>query len=315
MSHREPQEVAALSVDDLDVERREVRTTRLASVLGRIGRFFTISGVVTLLFVAFQLWGTGFQEAQAQAGLRDDFAERLAQVAEVTEANALVNPTTPVPTTATAALDEAPSTTVVNSVVNSDVNADLNAEPTRSAVSTTTTLHPSILPLLYPEGGEEVARIEIPSIDVDKIVVEGVNVDDLRKGPGLYRRTSRPGEAGNSAIAGHRTTYGAPFHNIDNLAPGDEIFVTSLLGQFTYRVVGQPEVDRVGFCREEGRTNNEELAAEASLLRAPAIEQEAFNASTTTTTTTLVPQEVPADFAVGAIDGITYFSTTDVESE
>lgn len=302
MSHPEPQEVAAVSVDDLDHERRLARQNRLARMLGRIGRIFTVTGVVTLLFVAFQLWGTGLQEAQAQAELRDDFAERLAQVAEFTEASALVDPSPPTPTTIIATSADAPATT-----------ASAN-EPARQMASTTT-LHPSILPLLYPEGGEEVARIEIPSINVDKIVVEGVNVEDLRKGPGRYQRTSAPGDEGNTAVAGHRTTYGAPFHNIDNLAPGDEILVTSLLGQFTYRVVGQPEVDRVGFCREEGRTNNEELAAEASQLRAPSIELAELNASTTTTTTTLLPQQIPADFAVGAFDGVTYFSTTDVESE
>ena len=57
-----------------------------------------------------------------------------------------------------------------------------------------------------------------------------------------------PGNPGNAAIAGHRTTYGAPFHNIDQLAPGDEIIVTTLQGEFRYEVLPQPtdEVDDSG---------------------------------------------------------------------
>ena len=69
--------------------------------------------------------------------------------------------------------------------------------------------------------------VVIPAINVDQITVEGVSVEDLRKGPGHYPSTPNPGQAGNSAIAGHRTTYGAPFHRVDELQPGDEI-ITSL---------------------------------------------------------------------------------------
>jgi sortase A len=83
-----------------------------------------------------------------------------------------------------------------------------------------------------------VARLEIPRIGVDEIVVEGVGVDDLRKGPGHYEQTPLPGEHGNAAVAGHRTTYGAPFFDIDQLAQGDEIIVTTYAGRFVYRVTG-----------------------------------------------------------------------------
>ena len=83
--------------------------------------------------------------------------------------------------------------------------------------------------------------MQIPAIGVDKTVVEGVRVGDLRKGPGHYPATPLPGQAGNAAIAGHRTTYGAPFGEIDKLAPGDQVLVTTLQGEFIYEVVPQGE--------------------------------------------------------------------------
>lgn len=87
-----------------------------------------------------------------------------------------------------------------------------------------------------PEAGKAVAVIQIPKIGVDKAIVEGVKVNDLKKGPGHYPHAPLPGQPGNAAIAGHRTTYGAPFFRVGELAPGDEIFTTTAQGQFTYRV-------------------------------------------------------------------------------
>ncbi len=95
--------------------------------------------------------------------------------------------------------------------------------------------------MLYRDEGSAIARIQIPAIGVDKTVVEGVRVGDLRKGPGHYPTTPIPGQAGNAAIAGHRTTYGAPFGDIDELEPGDQIIVTTIQGQFTYEVAVQGE--------------------------------------------------------------------------
>ena len=64
----------------------------------------------------------------------------------------------------------------------------------------------------------------------------GVALSDLRKGPGHYPNTPLPGQLGNAAIAGHRTTYGAPFFRVDELAAGDEIIVTTVQGTFRYLV-------------------------------------------------------------------------------
>lgn len=95
-----------------------------------------------------------------------------------------------------------------------------------------------------PPEGEAVANIQIPKIGVDWMVVEGTSTADLQKGPGRYADTPLPGELGNAAIAGHRTTYGQPFHRLDELTVGDEIVVTTFNGTFRYLVDEQPFVVR-----------------------------------------------------------------------
>jgi sortase A len=87
-----------------------------------------------------------------------------------------------------------------------------------------------------PLKGDAIARIEIPAIGVHDYVVEGTGTGDLRKGPGHYPDTPLPGEPGTSAIAGHRTTYGAPFRNIDDLEPGQVIRLDMPDATFVYRV-------------------------------------------------------------------------------
>ena len=87
-----------------------------------------------------------------------------------------------------------------------------------------------------PLEGDAIARIEIPAIGVSEYVVEGTDTGDLRKGPGHYPDTPLPGAPGTAAIAGHRTTYGAPFRNVDDLNPGQLIRVDMPDGRFVYRV-------------------------------------------------------------------------------
>jgi len=88
----------------------------------------------------------------------------------------------------------------------------------------------------YPAVGDPVAIIAIPRIGLDQVVVEGVGADQLAVGPGHYPGTSLPGQPGNSGIAGHRTTHGAPFNALAELQPGDPVVLTTLQGTFTYRV-------------------------------------------------------------------------------
>jgi sortase A len=167
---------------------------RLAKVLGAVGRTFITAGVIILLFVAYQLWGTGIRTAQAQNRLENDFAD-IIEAADSTSTT----------TTTTTAPDDPPGAETVP-------------------------------PLPPVPAGEATARIQIPAIGVDKIVVEGISLADLKKGPGHYPTTPLPGQEGNAAIAGHRTTYGAPFNRIDELKPGDEVIVTTIQGEFTYEV-------------------------------------------------------------------------------
>ncbi|MFZ4517785.1 MAG: class E sortase [Microthrixaceae bacterium] len=95
-------------------------------------------------------------------------------------------------------------------------------------------------PTPQPAEGDPVGVIEIPKIGLQRVVVQGVSKADLKKGPGHYPETPLPGQPGNSGIAGHRTTYGAPFNRIDELNVGDEIVLTTPQGRFTYRVVEGP---------------------------------------------------------------------------
>ena len=90
--------------------------------------------------------------------------------------------------------------------------------------------------------GDSLTRIEIPKIGVDVVVVEGTSASALRAGAGHYPETPLPCELGNVAIAGHRTTYGKPFANIDRLGPGDVIVLQTPIGSCTYQVNRAPFV-------------------------------------------------------------------------
>jgi sortase A len=85
-----------------------------------------------------------------------------------------------------------------------------------------------------PAEGEPVGDIRVPAIGINQVVVEGTNTPDLRKGPGHYIGTPLPGQTGNAAVAGHRTTYGHPFYNLDGVRVGDPIVLTTLQGIFVY---------------------------------------------------------------------------------
>jgi sortase A len=84
--------------------------------------------------------------------------------------------------------------------------------------------------------GDAVGRIEIPRIGASYVVVKGTDAGSLRKGPGVYDQTGLPGAPGTVAIAGHRTTYRAPFRRVDDLRQGDRISVEMPYGRFVYAV-------------------------------------------------------------------------------
>jgi sortase A len=178
-------------------------------VIGGIGRSLITLGLLMFAFVAYQLWGTGIQTAQAQRSLAKEFDQQIAA-------------TNPATTTS-------PSTTLPST------DTTLPADPT-APTTTTTPVLPAAKPIPAEEKG--VARLIIPSIGVNRIVVEGATADALTKGPGHFPETPLPGQLGNAAVAGHRTTHLAPFFDIDQLQPGDEITVITLNGRYVYHVTG-----------------------------------------------------------------------------
>ena len=172
------------------------------AVLRILGKLLISVGVGVLLFIAWTLWGTGLSTDRAQARLEEDF-ERQAPI---------------------------------------DAR-DLSLEGDQGVM---------VDDSFKPGPGEAVFRIMIPRIDVREMVVEGVDTESLRKGPGHYPDCRRgfekplctsqeeiwPGEVGRVIISGHRTTYGAPFYEIDQLREGDEIRLQTKWGGFTYEVTG-----------------------------------------------------------------------------
>jgi sortase A len=91
--------------------------------------------------------------------------------------------------------------------------------------------------------GEAIGRLLIPSIDVDKILVEGTDTATLQKGPGRYPETAFPGQGKTIGVAGHRTTYGAPLKRINEIEDGDEITLEMPYATFTYVVEKHEIVD------------------------------------------------------------------------
>jgi sortase A len=181
--------------------------------VGGVGKTLIATGLLLFGFVAYQLWGTGIETARAQSSLENEFEDLLAGTP----------PSTPPVTT-----EDPPVDTTLPEP------APLDSVPTSAPSDTVAAV--SLPPIAE---GDPIARIEMPRIGVDKIVVAGVEKNDLKKGPGHYPETPLPGQLGNAAIAGHRTTFGQPFFDVDKLADGDEIILTTLTGRYVYRVTGQ----------------------------------------------------------------------------
>ena len=103
----------------------------------------------------------------------------------------------------------------------------------------------STAPALFAEqhrertgNGDPLGRLRIPSIGVKFVFVEGANPAQLEKGPGHYAGTALPGERGTVGVAGHRTTFLAPFRKLDSLRKGDSIVLQMPYGRFRYAVEG-----------------------------------------------------------------------------
>ena len=92
-------------------------------------------------------------------------------------------------------------------------------------------------------NGQPIGRISIPAIDAEHVVIQGTDEADLKLGPGHYPESALPGQGRTVAIAGHRTTYGAPFNRIDDIDVGDPITMEMPYGRFVYEVEKTKIVD------------------------------------------------------------------------
>jgi sortase A len=185
---------------------------RNAGTIQRLAVAFLVLGSLLLAFVAYQLWGTALYEHQAQDRLRIQLSGHLHR--------------SPVAGEATSTSSGSRDTPTVGAV-----------SPARSAATAATAATAAAGARAPAEGGPE-GLLSIPRLGMNAAVfVEGVAESDLQEGPGHYPSTALPGQPGNVGIAGHRTTYGAPFYNLDQLQPGDPITVQVPQGTFTYDVV------------------------------------------------------------------------------
>lgn len=162
------------------------------------------AGGVVVLYLVYSLFFTNLTTNQAQADLQRRWQD---QVAEATD-------------------DE------------------YDAEAEKERLESTAEEHGAREPDL--EGAVAMMEFERPGSDQPPVhaeplfVVDGVELSTLRRGPGHYPSSAAPGEEGNFAVAGHRTTYGAPFLHLDEMRPGDEIHVTDPEGdRHTYEVAEQ----------------------------------------------------------------------------
>ena len=115
---------------------------------------------------------------------------------------------------------------------------------------------------LAAETGQPVGRIKVPRLAASMIVVAGTDYESLKKGPGWDRRTYMPGEGELTYIAGHRTTYGAPFAHIDRLDKGDVVVIELPYGRFRYAVTRSVIVPADDLARLKS-TGREVLALQA----------------------------------------------------
>ena len=162
-----------------------------------VGRVLLVAGVLVLLFIPYLLWGTGLETAHSQATLRNQFSQA-----------------------------ERSTGTVIPHV-------HLRAPKVTAAANQPLEVAP---PMAAPPVGSPIGNLSIPKIGLSMIVVEGTGDAQLAMGPGHYQGTPLPGEEGNVAIAGHRTTYLHPFYDLNQLVPGDPITITTLQGVFLYHV-------------------------------------------------------------------------------
>jgi LPXTG-site transpeptidase (sortase) family protein len=188
-------------------------------LIREVGLGLITAGCVVLLFVLFELVGTNVLEQRSQARLARNFSSAMAQTARPA-------PAQPPPA------HRPRGGTRGRSPSHVPAGAKATTAPGRHQ-----TVHPS---LLVPPPGGVLDRLLIPAIGIERYVVQGVSETDLQMGPGHYPQTPLPGRVGNVGIAGHRTTFGAPFFRLNELERGDLVYLTNTTGTtWVYSVARQ----------------------------------------------------------------------------
>jgi sortase A len=145
--------------------------------------------------------------------------------------------------TTVASFDTASATVTVAPSTTAEVTTTTTTAPT-TTVTTTTLPRQSTQPIAPPqdargpENNPPLGRIAIPKVGLDAELEQGIRLTTLDRGPGHWPGSALPGEIGNVVVAGHRTSHGAEFRYLDQLAPGDEVIFTTDTGTHTYLVTG-----------------------------------------------------------------------------
>lgn len=182
-------------------------TARL--LLRGLGQTLVTLGVVLALFCVYELQVTNLYTDGQQEALADELLDRWDAPQPGPTASPSPTPSTSPPTSAPASPSAGP------------------------------TVQPATVPVAAVTGSPlTVLRVPRLGADYRKVVVEGVGVQQLKRGPGHYPGTALPGEVGNVVLSGHRTTYGAPFNRLDELRPGDAVVLETRDSWFTYRMTG-----------------------------------------------------------------------------
>lgn len=180
---------------------------RIRPILRKVGWVLIGSALLIFAFLGYQLFVTDLLNDRVQAAAMEELDD------ELTERRA----TLPAPEEVTVTVPSVPD------------------EPESTTTSTTT---PTIefLPEEAGDEGSTLGRLTIPAIGVDEVMFEGWSRETLKMGPGHMPGSPVPGQPGNAVVSGHRTTYGRPFFDLDQLEEGDVIAVETAVGRHVFEV-------------------------------------------------------------------------------
>lgn len=170
------------------------------------------SGGIILAFLGYQLIGTNLLADRAQEAAQVEVAERFDEVRGQLAEDGEFPP---------AVVGGQTSTTVPTATAGDPVETPAEATHYEEPI---------------PDEGTAFGIISIPKIELEHVMMEGVGTETLKSGPGHMPWTPLPGQPGNAVVSGHRTTYGAPFYDLDLVELGDEVIVETALGEHVFAV-------------------------------------------------------------------------------